>query len=189
MRIAPAVTNPAATVLSVSAAVSLAAVIAMASASFRVHAADMTDTAKVISSSPIIEKVTDISSDCGREPAYRPVRAPEPERSLVGPIVGGIAGAILGKQVGQGNGNVAATAGGAIAGAVIGDRVGNRPNVSREPARDYGEQNCRRVENTRDVVKGYTVVYRYNGRDATTTLPYNPGDRIAVGVSAIPEGR
>ena len=168
-------------------ALTLAASLALAS--FGLRAADMTDSAKVVSSSPIIEKITDISSDCGREPAYRPARAPEQDRSLVGPIVGGIAGAILGKQVGQGHGNVAATAGGAIAGAVIGDRVGNRPNPQRENAREYADQPCRRVETTRDVVKGYTVVYRYNGRDATTTLPYNPGDRIPVGVSAIVEAR
>jgi len=157
-------------------------------AAFGVNAVEMTDTARVVSSSPILEKVTDISSDCGREPAYRPVaRAPEPERSLVGPIVGGIAGAILGKQVGQGNGNVVATAGGAIAGAVIGDRIGNRAAPTAPP--QYADQQCRRVETTRDVVKGYTVVYRYNGRDATTTLPYNPGDRIAVGITAIPDAR
>ncbi|MBM3345007.1 MAG: glycine zipper 2TM domain-containing protein [Betaproteobacteria bacterium] len=157
-------------------------------AAFGANAAEITDTAKVVSASPIIEKVTDISSDCGREPANRPVsRAPEPERSLVGPIVGGIAGAILGKQVGQGNGNVVSTAGGAIAGAVIGDRVGNRA-APPSPAQ-YADQQCRRVETTRDVVRGYTVVYRYNGRDATTTLPYNPGDRISVGISALPDAR
>lgn len=158
------------------------------------QAADMTDYAQVVSSSPIIEKVTDISSDCGRDPGYyRPAAAvapPPQERSLVAPIVGGIIGGIVGKQVGQGNGNVVATAGGAIAGAVIGDRMGNAGSrAAPPPGPQYVEQPCRRVETSRDVVRGYTVVYRYHGRDATTTLPYNPGDRITVGVTAIPEAR
>ncbi len=162
--------------------------LAFAAASFGARAADLTDTAMVVSATPIIEKVTDISSDCGREPAYRQAApAPQQEKSLMGPIIGGIAGAILGNQVGKGTGRTVATAGGAVAGAVIGDRVGNKP--SSPPPAQYAEQPCRRTETTREVVKGYTVVYRYNGHDATTTLPYNPGKRITVGVSAIPEER
>jgi uncharacterized protein YcfJ len=158
------------------------------------RAAEMTDYAQVVSSSPIIEKITDVSSDCGRDPGYyRPTAAyppPQQERSLLAPIVGGIIGGIVGKQVGQGNGNVIATAGGAIAGTVIGDRMGNAGSrAAPPPGPQYVEQPCRRVETSRDVVKGYTVVYRYHGRDATTTLPYNPGDRIIVGVNAIPEAR
>lgn len=163
----------------------------MGGASFGLQAADITETAKVISATPILEKVTDISSDCGREQPYRPTaRAPEPERSLIGPIVGGIAGAILGKQIGQGHGNVLATAGGAIAGTVIGDQVGNRQSAAPPPPPpQYVEQPCRRVETTRDMVKGYTVVYRFNGRDVITTMPYNPGPQVTVGVSAIAETR
>jgi acyl dehydratase len=37
----------------------------------------------------------------------------------------------------------------------------------------------------RDVVKGYTVVYRYGGREITTTLPYDPGPTVRVGVSVV----
>jgi hypothetical protein len=33
------------------------------------------------------------------------------------------------------------------------------------------------------VVSGYDVVYRYHGRDARTTLPYNPGRFIDVNVA------
>ena len=180
-----------------SASLRAAGLAALAIFAAPVLAAEMTDYAQVVSSSPIIEKITDVSSDCGRDPGYyrptsAPVAPPPQERSLVAPIVGGIIGGIVGKQVGQGNGNVVATAGGAIAGAVIGDRMGNsgsRAAPPPPPGPQYVEQPCRRVETSRDVVKGYTVVYRYHGRDATTTLPYNPGDRITVGVNAIPEAR
>lgn len=40
------------------------------------------------------------------------------------------------------------------------------------------KQHCKDVDNYHDVVKGYTVVYRYNGRDITTALPYNPGKAL-----------
>ena len=43
-------------------------------------------------------------------------------------------------------------------------------------------QQCRTVQATREVIKGYTVVYRYNGRDVTTTLPRDPGPTVRVGV-------
>lgn len=32
------------------------------------------------------------------------------------------------------------------------------------------------------------MVYRYNGRDVTTTLPYNPGRTVKVGVGVIDSG-
>ena len=187
MKTTPSLTTARLTTARLTTAATLA--LAMSGAAFGLHAADITETAKVVSATPILEKITDISSDCGREQYYRPTaRAPEQERSLMGPIIGGIAGAILGKQVGQGNGNVIATAGGAIAGAVIGDHVGNRQSATPPPPQ-YVEQPCRRIETTRDVVKGYTVVYRFNGRDVITTMPYNPGPQVTVGVSAIPDAR
>lgn len=140
-------------------------------------AADYTDTAPVISSSPIIERIVEPRQECTSETAA----APQPqERSLVGPIVGGIAGGVLGAQVGKGSGRTAAAAAGAIAGAVIGDRVDNRQTASTQPA-----QHCRTVETTREIVKGYNVVYRYNGRNIATTLPYDPGRTVRVGIGVI----
>lgn len=53
-------------------------------------------------------------------------------------------------------------------------------------------QRCRTVQGTREVIYGYTVVYRYNGRDITTTLPHDPGPTVRVGVSVLdgpPAGR
>jgi hypothetical protein len=45
------------------------------------------------------------------------------------------------------------------------------------------------LESTRDVVNGYNVVYRYNGRDVNVALPYNPGSTIKVGVGVILDER
>ncbi|MDE2309269.1 MAG: hypothetical protein KGL01_00380, partial [Betaproteobacteria bacterium] len=47
------------------------------------------------------------------------------------------------------------------------------------------ERRCRQVENYRDVVRGYNVTYRYNGRDITTRLPYQPGDTVQVSVGVV----
>ncbi|HXF66667.1 MAG TPA: glycine zipper 2TM domain-containing protein, partial [Burkholderiales bacterium] len=103
------------------------------------------------------------------------------DRPVTGAAVGAAAGGLIGAQVGKGSGRDAAAAAGAITGAIVGDRVQN-PQVATAA---QAPQNCRTVETARDVVKGYTVVYRYNGRDITTTLPYNPGSTVRVGVSVI----
>ena len=47
-------------------------------------------------------------------------------------------------------------------------------------------QRCRTVETGRDVVDGYEVTYRYQNRDFTTRLAYDPGDRIQVRVDVEP---
>ena len=192
-----------------------------------VAAPDFTDTAQVISSTPIVDRVTEPRQDCSNVPAG--AQAPAQERSVVAPIVGGVAGALLGSQVGRGSGRTAATAAGAVAGTIVGDRVANpesdRPmtgavvggvaggllgaQVGRGSGRNAAaaagaiggavvgdrvqnpqtasapNQRCRTVETIRDVVRSYTVVYRYNGRDITTTLPYNPGSTVRVGIGVV----
>ncbi len=105
---------------------------------------------------------------------------PDSNRSYTGTLIGGLTGALLGNQVGKGRGNAAATAAGAIAGSMIGDRMDNRQAAAPQPV-----QSCRTVETTREVVKGYTVVYRYNDQDIATVLPHNPGKTIKIGISAI----
>ncbi len=209
----------------------LTAYAALAMASTGVGAADFTDTAPVVSSTPIVERIIEPRQECTTEsaPAAQPrersvaapilggvtgavigrqvgggsgrdvatgagavigtvagdrVANPDSNRSYTGAVVGGVAGAIIGNQVGKGRGNAAATAAGAIAGAMIGDRIDNAQTAQAQPV-----QRCRTVETTREVIRGYTVVYRYNGRDATTTLPYDPGKTVRVAVGVIDEQR
>lgn len=193
------------------------------------YAADFTDTARVISATPIYERASEPRRECWTET----VQVAPKERSMTGAVVGGIAGGLLGSQVGGGSGNTAATGAGAVAGAVIGDRVSN-PDSNRsvtgsvvggaagallgsqvgggtgnkaataaggiagvligdrvanpDQPRTEQVQRCRDVQDSREVIKGYTVVYRYNGQDVTTTLPYRPGSTIRVGISVIDDG-
>lgn len=193
-------------------------------------APDFTDTARVITSTPIVERVYEPREEC--EP-LADASAPVRQRSIIGPLVGGVAGALLGSQIGKGNGRNAATAAGAVVGTIVGDRVANpgteRPmsgaviggaagglagaqvgkgngktaataagaiagsvigdHVQNPPqmqsATAQSAERCRTVETARDVVRGYTVVYRYNGHDVTTRLPYDPGSTVRVGVSLL----
>ncbi len=190
------------------------------------YAADLYDSAKVVSSTPIYERINEPRRECWSET----VQTAPKERSMGGAIVGGIAGGLLGSQVGGGQGRTVATGAGAVAGAVAGDRVANPDSnhsaggsivggvvggllgsqigggsgnkaataagavagvligdriANPDQPRSEQIERCRDVENYRDVIKGYTVTYRYNGQEATTTLPYDPGATVRVGVSLI----
>ncbi len=208
--------------------ISVAALSAFASTG--VAAPDFTDTARVISSTPIVERIYEPRQEC--EPVTAAAApAPVRERSIVGPIVGGVAGAILGSRIGNGSGRNVATAAGAVVGTIVGDRVSNpgserpvtgtviggaagglagaqvgkgktvatatgaiagsmigdrvqNPQQTQTTGAQPAER-CRTMETARDVIKAYTVVYRYNGHDATTTLPYEPGSTVRVGISLL----
>ncbi|MBI1174713.1 MAG: glycine zipper 2TM domain-containing protein [Sideroxydans sp.] len=200
-------------------------VVVMAVFSPVVWAADFVDTARVVSSTPIYERVSEPKQECWTET----INTPAQERSMGGAVVGGVAGGLLGSQVGGGSGNTAATAAGAIAGTMVGDSVSNPGSANRSsggaiiggvaggllgsqvgsgsgrnaataagailgtivgdrvanPAAPQAQQvqRCRQVENYHEVISGYNVVYRYNGREVTTRLPYQPGATIQVGVN------
>lgn len=161
-----------------------------------VHAADFIDTAKVVSSVAIHERVSDPKQECWIETVTStgpaPQAAPVEDRSIGGALLGGVVGGVVGNQVGQGSGNAVATAAGAIAGALIGDRVANedRDRQAQQVAQApqvRKEKHCREIENYRDVIRGYDVTYRYAGKDVTIRMPYEPGDTVKVGVSVIRE--
>lgn len=210
----------------------IAMVMAAAFAGAAGAAPDLTDTARVVSSTPLVERIYETRQEC--EPS-QPAPPAATDRSIVGPLVGGVAGALFGSRIGKGSGRNAATAAGAVVGTIVGDRVANpgseRPVTGTviggaagglagaqigkgdgktpataagaiagsmigdrvqnpHPEQTVGAQaaeRCRPVESPRDVVKGYTVVYRYNGHDVTTTLPYDPGSTVRVGVSILQE--
>lgn len=143
---------------------------------------DFVDTAPVISATPIIERVSDPRQECWTETSAANAPAQGPGR-YVAPVLGAVVGGLLGSMVGSGNGRVAAGAAGAAIGAMAGNAVGNDYGASAQPA-----QRCRTVDNGREVVKGYQVVYRYNGRDVATTLPYDPGRTVRVGTGIIDDG-
>ena len=99
-----------------------------------------------------------------------------------GTVIGAIVGAALGNQVGDGNGRKAATVAGAVAGGVIGGNIA-RKRVEAE------SRGCRLVEVEREapVVVGYDVEYMYKGEKYVSRLPYDPGNRLRIRVSVMPD--
>lgn len=147
------------------------------------YAADFTDTAEVISATPIYQQVSEPRQECWTETTT--TRQPaQQKRSYSGAVIGGIAGAILGNQVGGGSGKNVATAAGAIGGAIVGDRIDNDGNQTTT-ASSQPVQRCRTIESSREELTGYDVVYRYRGHDIRTTMPYKPGSTIQVGITAL----
>jgi len=144
-----------------------------------VNAYDFTDNAQVISATPIYQSVP--QQVCQPQTV---VTQPPPSQGsgIAGGIIGGLAGGLLGAQVGHGSGKTAATIVGAAGGAIVGNQIATSP--SAPPTQTI--QACNNVMS--NIVTGYTVVYQYNGRAITTTLPYNPGSYVKVGVGAVNEG-
>ena len=68
-------------------------------------------------------------------------------------------------------------------------------SVTTAPSRRYGSETREEVVQRCDVryeheyeerIDGYRVTYEYNGREYTTRLPYDPGERIKVRVAVAP---
>jgi uncharacterized protein YcfJ len=153
-----------------------------------VMADDMyTDTARVLSVTPQVERVNVPREECRTEyqqQSYRDDRG----HSIAGAVIGGIAGGLLGNTVGRGSGRVAATAVGAGVGAIAGDRIANsRSNVVT--TRTVPVQSCYQVDNWQTVNSGYLVAYEYNGRTYNTVTSEHPGRYIDVNVAVAPNSR
>ncbi|SFV11923.1 glycine zipper 2TM domain-containing protein [Pseudoduganella namucuonensis] len=146
------------------------------------QAADFEDYGRVVRVQPQVEQVNRPRQECRTE--YVQVQQPA-QRSAGGSIVGGIAGALLGNQIGGGSGRTAATAAGAIAGAVVGDRVDNQ-NAQPGGVTEQAVKQCRTVDHWESRTNGYEVTYDYRGRNYTSVLPYDPGQRIRLRVSVDP---
>lgn len=147
-----------------------------------VQAADFDDYGRVLSVSPQIEQFNQPRQECRDE--YVQTQRPQ-QRSVGGGIIGGIAGGLLGNQVGGGNGRTAATAVGAIAGALTGDRLDN-DRGGPPPSQTEVVRQCRNVDHWESRTNGYNVTYEYHGRNFTSQLPYDPGQRVKLHVAVTP---
>ncbi len=160
------------------------------------------DVAKVISATPVYDRVASPRRDCRPEQvtAYeerRTVREEPPRESGgIGPatVLGAIVGGVIGHQMGNSTGG---RDHGTAAGAVIGGLVGNAADreAAATPQRDVvvdrvpvtrEVQRCRDVMETREVISGYDVRYQYNGREFSARLPQDPGPEMPVNVDVRP---
>lgn len=138
-----------------------------------------TTRARVLSSEPIYETINEPRRECWTETVGYETR--RTGTNTGGAILGAIAGGLIGSTVGKGDGKVAAAAVGAATGAVVGDRwPGNGTRYESVPQQ---VERCRARDDYRQVVTGYDVRYRFEGREYTTRLPYDPGRWLTLNVN------
>jgi uncharacterized protein YcfJ len=138
---------------------------------------------------------------------YQPSSQPTPagERTIgAGTVIGAIIGGVVGHQFGRSSGGRDVGTGvGIVAGGLLGNQIENSPPAGTSagqpgyaqggPARvDYipetrTVQRCRTVYDGRDEITGYNVAYRYQGRDYTTRMAYDPGPTMNVRVNLAPD--
>jgi uncharacterized protein YcfJ len=142
---------------------------------------DMIVRARVVSSIPVYDTINEPKKECWIETTGYETRSYRDGNNTGGAILGAIAGGLIGSTVGKGNGKVAAAAVGAATGAVIGDRWNDGGGYYE--SRPAQVQRCQSLDNYRQVITGYDVRYRFNGREFTTRLPYDPGAYLNLNVS------
>ena len=131
--------------------------------------------ARVVSAVPIRETASTPRQECWTE--YSESAG---GNRAAGAVIGGIAGGLIGHQFGSGSGNTAATIAGTLGGAAVGNEVGRRSEDPRAVER------CRTVSDYSERVVGYDVLYRFQGREFTARLPYDPGPELPVNVTVAP---
>jgi len=154
--------------------------IALLLAAAGAEAATFTDYATVLRSDPQYGTVTDNCAapvQNGGDIASAVGGLVTPENG--GALLGGIVGGVLGNQVGGGRGRTAATIVGALGGAMAGrtiaqNRTGGQPQQVAQPCTSH------------QAVTGYAVTYEYRGQRETMTMPYDPGKKLELTVTAQP---
>lgn len=141
---------------------------------------DFQDRARVLSSTPVYEQISTPRRECHTEYRSYERQSYRNDNDTGNAVVGAIVGGLVGSTVGKGNGKVAAAAVGAATGAVIGDRWNDR---RQRDSYSRPVEHCRVVDDYRQEIVGYDVTYRYQGKEFTTRLPYDPGEWVRVNVS------
>lgn len=131
---------------------------------------------------PVIEQVSTPRKECEQVTVSK--RQAERDGNVGGTLIGAVVGGALGNQVGRGNGRKAATVAGAVAGGVVGHEMDKRHQGGKVV--NSTETRCRTVNDVSDKVVGYDVTYTHKGREYTTRMDYDPGDRIEVEATVQP---
>lgn len=121
-------------------------------------------------------------------------------------LVGSVIGGVIGNQLGRGHSRSSRT-GATVAGAIIGGAIGSetRADVQRHRRNNRHQpqtqsrpiyetrpvERCKRVVESRSEqrLQHYNVTYRYKGRNFTTRLPRDPGNRLELQVTVAPARR
>lgn len=138
--------------------------------------------ARVVDVDPIVHRVVAASPqrECWYEDREVYQQRGIDQRTATPTIVGAIIGGVIGHQFGSGYSRNVGTVAGAVLGASIGHDSAQRSgdtevrSVQRCRVNDYPQYEQR--------VDGYRVTYIYRGREYTTVMPYDPGNRVQLRV-------
>ncbi|MDT3705621.1 MAG: glycine zipper 2TM domain-containing protein [Thiobacillus sp.] len=144
------------------------------------HGDGFATRARVLASTPAYETINEPRRECWTETVGYETRSHR-EGGAGGAVLGAIAGGLIGSTVGKGDGRVAAAAVGAATGAVVGDRM--QQGGTRYESVPQQVERCQTHDSFREVISGYDVRYRFDGREYSTRLPYDPGKWLTLNVS------
>ncbi len=148
--------------------------------------------AKVVSATAVYETIRIVTPEtrCWTEHVvyeHRDENVSSPVPMILGATVGGL----LGRGIGhRGSRKRAGTVVGAILGGTIGHEIerGNRKRRSHAHREYRDEERCETTDKVtwEEELRGYDVVYRYNGREYETHMTEAPADRIRVIIDVVP---
>lgn len=142
-------------------------------------------SARVVDVEPLVRYVTvnRPHEECWDEVVRESVRP----YGVAGPTAAGsVVGAAIGRQFGSGNDRNALTVIGAVAGGVVARNRALRNGAGA--TRDVAVQRCEVVNDrvTEQVVDGYLVTYRLDGRNYTMRTDRHPGNYVELAVNTRP---
>ena len=100
------------------------------------------------------------------------------DHRVAGTVLGGVAGGLLGSQIGGGSGKKAATVVGAAAGAYGGNQV--QKGLQESDVTRTTETRCKTSNVRSEKLVGYDVTYRFQGKDDTVRMAYDPGKKLPM---------
>ena len=175
----------------------------LAAAAGSSHAAEsFGDRARVISTTPVYERIPVTREECWneRQRVYedrRVIRSDTGAPIGAGTVLGAVIGGAVGRQFADSNrGRNQGTAAGAVVGGLIGNQIERdaagpwadreRVELERVPV-ERNVERCHQVNEVREATVGYEVRYEYNGHTFTTQLDRDPGRMLRVRVELTPE--
>ncbi len=131
------------------------------------------ERARVLSSTPVVERIAVPREVCRDETVVVPGR-----KTGAGAVIGGIAGGAMGNAIGDGNGRALATVIGLVGGAVVGNRIEGHGQPTTQVVRQ-----CHTQTHYQSRTVGYDVVYQYAGVQYQVQMPEEPGRYVRVNVT------
>ena len=133
------------------------------------------EVGRVISSTPVIQQIGVPRQVCTTQQVTSPG-----SKSGAGAAMGAIAGGAIGNNIGDGAGRAVATMLGLVGGAILGDRIEGAP-----AAQVQNVQSCSTQTFYENRTVSYNVVYEFNGKQYTVSMPQDPGPFVKLQVTPI----